>query len=89
MFQITFMPITIYHLSCRPIPEREYVEAYIKAYYLPENQLEDWLPEHKVYNISAWLWETQTLLHEDNKDTDQPAYWCSLISTFVIGYLES
>ena len=45
-----FYPVN--HLPCRPIPEREYVEAYIKAYYLPENQLEDWLPEHKVYRGS-------------------------------------
>lgn len=32
----------------RPIPDREYVEGYIKAYYFPENQLEGWLPEHRV-----------------------------------------
>jgi hypothetical protein len=32
----------------RPIPEREYVEAYIKAYYLPEDQLETWVKDHKV-----------------------------------------
>lgn len=32
----------------RPIPDREYVEGYIKAYYLPESQLEGWLPEHRV-----------------------------------------
>lgn len=33
----------------RPIPERELVEAYIKAYYLPESQLEAWVLEHKVW----------------------------------------
>ena len=32
----------------RPIPDREYVEAYIKAYYLPETQLEIWIRDHKV-----------------------------------------
>ena len=32
----------------RPIPDREYVEAYVKAYYLPETQLEIWLRDHKV-----------------------------------------
>lgn len=40
-----------YYLSCdpfRPIPGREYVEAYIKAFYLPENQLETWISERKV-----------------------------------------
>ena len=34
--------------SLRPIPGREYVEGYIKAFYLPEAQLESWLREHKV-----------------------------------------
>ena len=34
---------------CRPIPGREYVEGYIKAYYLPEAQLESWIREHKVH----------------------------------------
>lgn len=34
----------------KPIPERELVEAYIKAYYLPESQLEAWIQEHKEYS---------------------------------------
>ena len=38
-------------LCCRPIPERELVEAYIKAYYLPESQLEAWVQEHKVPSV--------------------------------------
>jgi len=33
---------------CRPIPGREYVETYVKAYYLPEAQLESWIADHKV-----------------------------------------
>ena len=37
--------LTIYF---RPIPDREYVDAYIKAYYLPDAQLEMWIREHKV-----------------------------------------
>lgn len=32
----------------RPIPEKEFVEGYIKAYYLPESQLDSWLQDHKV-----------------------------------------
>ena len=32
----------------RPIPGREFVEVYIKAYYLPEAQLETWIHDHKV-----------------------------------------
>jgi hypothetical protein len=34
--------------SIRPVPGREYVEDYIKAYYLPETALEDWITRHKV-----------------------------------------
>jgi len=34
--------------SLRPMPHREYVELYIKAYYLPENSFEEWIKEHKV-----------------------------------------
>lgn len=34
--------------SIRPIPDREYVEHYIKAYYLAEAALEAWVQEHNV-----------------------------------------
>lgn len=34
----------------RPMPHREYVEAYVKAYYLPEIELEKWIKEHSVSN---------------------------------------
>ena len=32
----------------RTVPGREYVETYIKAYYLPDDTLEAWVKEHKV-----------------------------------------
>lgn len=35
--------------SLRPMPHKEYVEAYVKAYYLPEIELEKWIKDHKVY----------------------------------------
>uniref|UniRef100_A0A0C9Q2V8 CCDC132_0 protein n=1 Tax=Fopius arisanus TaxID=64838 RepID=A0A0C9Q2V8_9HYME len=34
--------------SVSPMPHREYVQTYIKAYYLAENTLEEWVKEHKV-----------------------------------------
>jgi hypothetical protein len=34
--------------SIRPIPGREYVKHYIKAYYLQEAALESWVREHNV-----------------------------------------
>ncbi|KAJ8298925.1 hypothetical protein KUTeg_022985 [Tegillarca granosa] len=37
-------------VDIKPLPEREFVEAYIKAYYLPESQFETWLHEHKEYS---------------------------------------
>jgi hypothetical protein len=32
----------------RPVPHREYVEHYIKAFYLPEPELEKWIKDHTV-----------------------------------------
>lgn len=34
--------------SVRPIRGRDYVENYVKAYYLPEAALESWVREHNV-----------------------------------------
>lgn len=38
--------------SLRPVPHKEYVENYVKAFYLPEIELEKWIKEHKVRFIS-------------------------------------
>lgn len=39
----------VQHLSgIRPIPGREFVEQYVKAYYLPESHFENWIKEHSV-----------------------------------------
>nr|CAD7591029.1 unnamed protein product [Timema genevievae] len=32
--------------SIKPIPNREFVEAYVKAYYQPDTELEAWIKEH-------------------------------------------
>lgn len=34
--------------TVRPIPYRDLVEVYIKAYYQPEEDLETWIKEHAV-----------------------------------------
>uniref|UniRef100_A0A5F8HBV8 Syndetin C-terminal domain-containing protein n=1 Tax=Monodelphis domestica TaxID=13616 RepID=A0A5F8HBV8_MONDO len=34
----------------RPIPDKEFVETYIKAYYLTENDMERWVKEHREYS---------------------------------------
>ncbi len=32
----------------RPIPDKEYVETYVKGYYVPESGIDQWISEHKV-----------------------------------------
>jgi hypothetical protein len=32
----------------RPIPDKDFAEAYIKAYYLPDASIEKWIKEHPV-----------------------------------------
>ena len=34
----------------RPMPDKDYVEAYIKAYYLPDSSLEKWVKDHSEYS---------------------------------------
>lgn len=41
--------------SLRPVPHKEYVENYVKAYYLPELELEKWIKEHKVISLGLSL----------------------------------
>ncbi|EDV26774.1 uncharacterized protein TRIADDRAFT_54017 [Trichoplax adhaerens] len=36
--------------TVRPIPEKEYVENYVKAYYLTESEIEKWIRSHKEYS---------------------------------------
>lgn len=35
-------------MTLRPIPDKEFVENYIKAFYLPESSMEQWIIERKV-----------------------------------------
>ncbi|XP_054267533.1 syndetin-like [Macrosteles quadrilineatus] len=41
--------------SLRPIPHRELVDAYVKAYYLPESALETFVREHNEYSSKQML----------------------------------
>lgn len=41
--------------SMKPVPHREYVENYVKAYYLPEAELEQWIREHPVSGINFFF----------------------------------
>lgn len=51
----------------RPIPGREYVETYVKAYYLPEAQLESWIADHKEYSGRQLLGLVQCIGHISKK----------------------
>lgn len=44
----------------RPIPDKEFVETYIKAYYLTENDMEQFIKNHRVSTVSL-LNPTETL----------------------------
>ncbi|RNA36790.1 coiled-coil domain-containing [Brachionus plicatilis] len=42
----------------RPIPDKDYVETFIKAYYLPDSSIEKWVKDHPEYqqkNIAGLL----------------------------------
>ncbi|XP_046674194.1 syndetin [Homalodisca vitripennis] len=41
--------------SLRPIPRKEFVEAYVKAYYLPEQALETFVRDHNEYSSKQIL----------------------------------
>lgn len=56
--------------SIRPIPDREYVEHYIKAYYLPEAALEAWVHEHNEYSCKQLL-ALVSCVCQNNKKTRQ------------------
>lgn len=38
----------------KPLPQRAFVEDYIKAYYLPEVCLESWVKQHQVNIIYSF-----------------------------------
>ncbi|XP_052286176.1 syndetin-like isoform X2 [Dreissena polymorpha] len=54
-------------VEIKPIPDREYVENYIKAYYFPENQLEGWLPEHREYSLKQLVSLVNVVDHLNRK----------------------
>ncbi|TNN62314.1 Syndetin [Liparis tanakae] len=39
----------------RPIPDKEFVETYIKAYYLTENDMEQFIKNHRVRRQRWWM----------------------------------
>ncbi|KAH1011506.1 hypothetical protein HUJ04_000858 [Dendroctonus ponderosae] len=56
--------------SLRPVPHKEYVENYVKAFYLPEIELEKWIREHKEYS-SKHLFGLVSCACQNNKKSRQ------------------
>ncbi|XP_060534233.1 syndetin [Cylas formicarius] len=56
--------------SLRPVPHKEYVENYVKAFYLPESELEKWIREHREYS-SKHLFGLVCCTCQNNKKTRQ------------------
>ncbi|KAK0417574.1 hypothetical protein QR680_013088 [Steinernema hermaphroditum] len=54
-------------VDLRPIPYRAYVENYIKAYYLPESSLEQWIAQHKEYTGSQMIALLNVATHVSKK----------------------
>ncbi|CAH1989150.1 unnamed protein product [Acanthoscelides obtectus] len=54
----------------RPVPHKEYVENYVKAYYLPDIELEKWIKEHKEYS-SKHLFGLVSCACQNNKKMKQ------------------
>ncbi|KAF7285885.1 hypothetical protein GWI33_009363 [Rhynchophorus ferrugineus] len=56
--------------SLRPVPHKEYVENYVKAFYLPDSELEKWIREHKEYS-SKHLYGLVSCACQNNKKSRQ------------------
>ncbi|CAG9770249.1 unnamed protein product [Ceutorhynchus assimilis] len=56
--------------SLRPVPHKEYVENYVRAFYLPEMELEKWIREHKEYS-SKHLFGLVSCACQNNKKSRQ------------------
>uniref|UniRef100_A0A1I7Y9S3 DUF2451 domain-containing protein n=1 Tax=Steinernema glaseri TaxID=37863 RepID=A0A1I7Y9S3_9BILA len=54
-------------VDLRPIPYRAYVENYIKAYYLPESSLEQWIAQHKEYTGNQMIALLNVATHVSKK----------------------
>ncbi len=50
-----------------PMPDKDLVELYIKAYYLPENKLENWLKDHNEYSPKQVISLVNVMAHLTRK----------------------
>lgn len=55
----------------RPVPDKEFVETYIKAYYLTENDMEQFIKNHRVSWVGAALVEPREELGVQEKNQSE------------------
>ncbi|KAK6015832.1 hypothetical protein OSTOST_18693 [Ostertagia ostertagi] len=51
----------------RPVPHTAFVEGYIKAFYLPENGLEEWISKHTEYTAKQMISLLSVATHVSKK----------------------
>lgn len=51
----------------RPIPDKEFVETYIKAYYLTENDMEQFIKNHRVRWLTPFIRTSTGICYVVNK----------------------
>uniref|UniRef100_T1J3I3 Vacuolar protein sorting-associated protein 54 n=1 Tax=Strigamia maritima TaxID=126957 RepID=T1J3I3_STRMM len=67
----------------RPIPDKDYVEVYMKAYYLPEESLEEWIKNHKEYSNRQIIALLNCLSHI-NKKLDREYYNYDVVNEAIL-----
>ena len=50
----------------KPLPHQEYVGTYVKAFYIPEAELEDWVKIHTVRSVMEFRF---TIFKSETKPT--------------------
>lgn len=66
----------------RPIPDKEFVETYIKAYYLTENDMEQFIKNHRVRQMTqCWHVLKRT---EKGSGFMKRVYICTISGIFLL-----
>ena len=51
----------------KPLPHQEYVTQYVKAYYIPESDLENWVKYHTEYSPKQLMALVNCVAYSNNK----------------------
>ena len=51
----------------RPLPYQAYVSAYVKAFYIPESELEIWVQSHPEYSAAQLVALVNSVAYSNNK----------------------